>query len=195
MDVKPKITHLRDIDCSKLKFVDGRASFRPVVYENENCYVHIPKSAVVSIDEFRNDKGTSKYYLSLNVTEFAEMFDGLSQWLSGLGTQTHPITKDNYGSIILKMKIPTPDDNASRPGIFDDDSKPIHLKSVRQGCEVETIAHLGNVWNMRGTTGLTVTAVQIKTYSRVANCLITDVEEDEDDASALMSDSRCMIVG
>ena len=183
MNVIPTITHIQNVDCSKLKFADGRASFRPVIYDNENVFVRLPKSPVVGVDEFRDDKGGCKHYLCIDVKEHEELFNGLSSWLKNLGPQIHPITKENFGKVILKMKVPTPHDKATCPGIFDEESKPIELQDVKPGCMVETIAHLGNVWTMRGTTGLTMSAAQIKTYRRQASCLITDVEDEDEDVS------------
>ena len=196
MNVIPKVIHLRDVDCGKLEFADGRASFRPVVYENENVFVHIPKSSVVGVDEFRDDKGMPKHYLCLDVTDIAELFEGLCEWLGQLGTQTHPIIRERFGRMVLKMKIPAPDDKTNCPGIFDDASKPISLHCVKPGCFVETVAHIGNVWTMRGTTGLTMSAAQIKTYRRQADCLITDIDyQDESSSFSLNAGSKCMIVG
>jgi len=193
----PTIVPLKDIDCSKLGLGDGRASFRPVLYEDRHAFVHIPRSRVVGVDEFRDDKGGVKHYLSLDVTRHVDLLAGLSSWLARLAPQTHPLTRESDGHVLLKMRLPRPDDDASRPGVFDEDARETSVRSIRVGCDVETVAHLANVWTMRGTTGLAMAAVQVRTYSGVARCLITtdaDADVAATGAPTPAPTARCMIV-
>jgi hypothetical protein len=106
----------------------------------------------------------------------------------------HPITRVSDDVVTLKLKVPSPDDDACRPGVFDEYGNAISLQSIRPGSEVDCIVHLANVWTMRGVTGLSMSVVQIKSHHAVVRCLITDTDDMDALNNSVPTGRQCMIV-
>ena len=174
----PDVVPLADLDTAKLVCA-GKANFKQISYQfsdgDKPLFLRIPRSTVVDLDVFQDDKG-HKLYLVLDVTPHQALFDTLQKWVDTAcpeGRSPHPILRQADGKTTLKVKLPLVD-NLFDGGVFDDEGQPVELTAVTPGAGAQLILHVASLWNFRDAVGVTLNTVQIMVHPKASECLIAD---------------------